>query len=506
MADPWLEISGVSRRFGAIEALKSVDFEVRRGEVMGLVGENGAGKSTLVKIVSGFDDGFDGSFKIAGADARPRNPERAQESGIAIAQQELSLIPTMTVAENIFLADFHAPRFATPGRLAKMSEPFLEEVGLVETDPTTPVHRLSVGEQHLVEVARLLAREPQLLILDEPTAALGESDSRRILGMARRLAGRGKSIVYVSHRLDEIFEIADRVTILRDGEAQARMSTSDLTVDELVARMLGRELDAMFPPRPARRSRDALLSVENLWPDQALRPISFAVRRGEILGLAGQLGSGAGEVLAAMAGAHPTRSGKISMGGRKFLPASPGQAIRKKIAYCSSDRKRDGLFLGRPIVENLTAPALGTISRFGFRLGKAERRKGERLSRAFTIDASRLDAEAATLSGGNQQKVALGKWLSISPQVILVDEPTRGVDVGAKAEIYKNLRGLADAGNAIVMASTDLQEIANLPDRVVTFYKGMMIGELEGGAVSSAAILRQITDPFGEMTAEPGAP
>lgn len=494
----WLELTNVRRRFGAIEALKGVDFEVRGGEVMGLVGENGAGKSTLVKIISGFDNGFRGSFRVAGKEARPGNSERAQEMGIAIAQQELSLIPTMTVAENVFLADFHAPRFATTRQLARMARPFLEEVGLAETDPAVPVNRLSVGEQHLVEVARLVAREPQLLILDEPTAALGESDSRRVIGMAKRLAARGKSIVYVSHRLDEIFELADRVTILRDGEAQAQMNVADLTVDELVTRMLGRELSAMFPPRPAPFARDDLLTVKDLWPDQVLQPISLSIRRGEILGLAGQLGSGAGEVLAAMAGAHPIRSGQISFGGETFLPASPGQAIKRKIAYCSSDRKRDGLFLGRPILENMTAPALDTISRFGFLRRGAERRKGAKLSREFTIDASRLGAEAATLSGGNQQKAALGKWLSISPRVILVDEPTRGVDVGAKAEIYKNLRGLAEAGNAIVMASTDLQEIANLPDRVITFYKGMLIGELEGEALESAAILRQITHPFGE--------
>ena len=466
---------------------------------MGLVGENGAGKSTLVKIISGFDDGYTGSFKIKGKETRLHNPDRAQEVGIAIAQQELSLVPTMTVAENIFLVGLNVPRFATPSQLAKLAEPVLEEVGLTEVHPLSRLDRLSVGEQHLVEVARLIARSPQLLILDEPTAALGESDSRRIIAMVRRLSERGKSIIYVSHRLDEIFHITDRVSILRDGESQEQMKTEELTVKQLVTLMLGRELEEMFPAKQASVSSESLLEVDELWPDQVLQPVSFNVRKGEILGLAGQLGSGAGEIIAAMAGAHPKRSGKLRLNdGREFLPSSPLQAIKRSFGYCSSDRKHDGLFLGLPISANLNAPALGKVSRFGIMSKSSESEKSKSLAQTFTIDASRLEAPAVELSGGNQQKVALGKWLSIEPRIILVDEPTRGVDVGAKAEIYKSLRQLADAGNAIVMASTDLLEIANLPDRVLTFFKGLQIGELEGAEVDAETILKQITEPFAE--------
>ena len=498
-SETWLEVTGVWRHFGAIQALRGVDFSIGKGEIVGLVGENGAGKSTLVKIISGFDDDFAGSFKIAGKDARPHNPDNAQRMGIAIAQQELSLVPTMTVAENIFLSGPHVPILASPSRLAKIAKPFLEEVGLDDLNPLVRLDWLSLGEQHLVEVARLIARSPQLLILDEPTAALGETDSRRILAMAQRLAKRGKSVIYVSHRLDEIFQITDRVTILRDGETQAQIPTQELTVHDLVVRMLGRELAAMFPPRPPSDKRDTLLTVEELWPDNILQPVSFSIHQGEILGLAGQLGSGAGEILAAISGSHPIRSGAMVMDNNKFMPTTPRQAIKKRIGYCSSDRKRDGLFLGRPVVENLSAPALNSVSRIGMLNFTAEKKQGLTLADTFQIDRTRLPANAAVLSGGNQQKVALGKWLSIAPRLILVDEPTRGVDVGAKAEIYKNIRRLADAGNAIVMASTDLQEISNLPDRVLTFYKGMMIDELNGADISSATILKQITDPFSEI-------
>lgn len=500
----WFEASGIQRSFGAINALRGVDFGVDKGEVIGLVGENGAGKSTLVKIISGFDDGFAGSIKIDGTPIRLNSPEKAQEHGIAIAQQELSLIPTMSVAENIFLVGAYVPRFATANKLAQLAQPFMEEVGLVDINPLTLLNRLSVGEQHLVEVARLIARAPQLLILDEPTAALGEADSQRIIRMVKRLAERGKSIIYVSHRLDEIFAVTDRVVILRDGESVVQTETASLNVEDLVTHMLGRKLDSMFPPRPTQHEHDVLMGVRELWPDQVLTPISIDVRKGEILGFAGQLGSGAGEMLAAIAGSHQIRAGHLEMDGQQFMPQSPRQAIKRNIAYCSSDRKYDGIFLGRPIRENMTAPALDTISWFGLRRPGVEVERSKELAAAFTVDVSRLESEAVVLSGGNQQKVALGKWLSIAPKVILVDEPTRGVDVGAKAEIYKHLRKLADAGNAIVMASTDLQEIAHLPDRIITFYKGIMVGELNGADASFHEILSQITDPFAEVERQVG--
>ena len=494
----WLELKGIRRSFGQIHALKGVDLSVDHGEVIGLVGENGAGKSTLMKIMSGFDDGFEGQFLVDGVATKLGSPVIARQLGIAIAQQELSLIPTLSVAENVFLGGSHGPVFASLSKLASLAKPHLDEVGLDYIDPAITVNRLSVGERHLVEVARLIAHQPQLLILDEPTAALGEADSQRILDMVRRLKKQGKSIIYVSHRMDEIFEITDRCTILRDGQSQATVDTAELNTQTLVAMMLGRDLGQMFPQKNEQKNVSAVrFEVKELWPDRVLAPVNFQVKAGEILGLAGQLGSGAGEVVAAMGGNHPVRSGSIvdHETGESFLPSSPKSAIEKGIAYCSPDRKHDGLFLGRPIAENLSAPNLKTVSSQGLLNKAAEKTVSEQIASAFTIDASRLNQEASVLSGGNQQKVALGKWLSISPALILVDEPTRGVDVGARAEIYSKLRELADQGAAIVIASTDLLEISNLPDRVIAFYKGAVACELVGDEINSDNILHSITNP-----------
>ena len=493
-----LKLSNINRSYGAIQALKNASFEIAAGEVMGLVGENGAGKSTMVKIIGGFDNGFTGDYQMNGKSLRFSTPTQAEKAGIAIAQQELSLIPTMSIAENIFLAGEGVPIFSTKRALAKKALPFMEEVGLEHIDPLRATHRLSIGEQHLVEVARLLAHDPSVLILDEPTAALGETDSIRILDMVARLRDRGKSIIYVSHRMDEIFKICDRITVLRDGESQEPRLAKELNVEKLVELMLGRELGNMFPVRTAKPKGKPLMQVRDLWPDGVLEPVSFNIYPGEILGLAGQLGAGTAEILAAMAGAAKTRGGTLVFEGREFLPKRPKEAIAAGIGYCSEDRKHDGLFLGRPIMENLTAPALNRVSSAGFLSPAREVDLASETAVKFTVDPERLPQEAGVLSGGNQQKVALGKWLSIEPKIILVNEPTRGVDVGARAEIYQKLRELADQGAAIVVASTDIYEITNLPDRIVSFYRGIQVGEVALEDMTSARILEQITDPFNE--------
>ena len=504
---PWLVLKGIQRHFGSIKALKGVDIIINRGEVLGLVGENGAGKSTLMKIMSGFDGGFTGGVFVDGRAVELGSPKRAQALGIAIAQQELSLIPTLSVAENIFLGGDHGPTIASLNTLSNLARPFLDEVGLNDIDPKMRVNRLSVGESHLVEVARLVAHNPQLLILDEPTAALSETDSDRILNMVNRLKENGKSVIYVSHRLDEIFKIADRVTVLRDGASQATKLASELDVPNLVTLMLGRELSDMFPPKnPARRGETAY-KICDLWPDGLLSPISFNVKKGEILGLAGQLGSGAGEILASIAGSHSVRGGQIvdMATGKSFLPKSSKAAISHGIAYCSPDRKHDGLFLGRPISENLTSPNLKRISNTGILNPAKSNKLSMDIATAFTIDTSRLSHEASVLSGGNQQKVALGKWLAINPGLILVDEPTRGVDVGARAEIYQKLVELAESGVSIIVASTDLLEIAELPSRVLTFYKGALTSELEDNNVTTENILKEITNPKNFLQLSGGA-
>lgn len=510
-SDAILEMTNVTRNYGTIQALKGVDFNLRRGEVMALVGENGAGKSTLVKIIGGFDNNHGGTILRYGKPIALETPAQAESHGIAIAQQELSLIPTMTVAENIFLASPNQKMWSSMRQKAKLARTYLDQVGLPEVDPMTRVDRLSVGEQHLVEVARLIARDAEILILDEPTAALGEAESRRILNMARKLADAGKSIIYVSHRMDEIFEIGDRVTVLRDGESQPAVDIVELNVHALIERMLGRKLENMFPDRqPKPAEHEVVLELDELWPDGIVVPVTLKIRAGEILGLAGQLGSGSGYLLAALGGARQTRSGtvRVKLGEgdnaafREFLPQSPAEAIDNRIAYCSSDRKRDGLYLERPIVENLSSPALERVTTFGWLNHAKERRLARELGEAMTVDINRLRDNAQVLSGGNQQKVTVGKWLSIQPRVLLIDEPTRGVDVGARSEIYQRLRDLADSGVAIVFASTDIQEITYLPDRIATFYRGQHISTFKTYGDESERILKEITHPFEETNAK----
>lgn len=499
-SDVILDMTNISRNYGVIQALDGVSFELRRGEVMALVGENGAGKSTLVKIIGGFDGNQTGTILRNGQEITLDSPARAESHGIAIAQQELSLIPTMTVAENIFLADPRERMWSSVGNKSKRARKYLDEVGLHDIDPHTRVDRLSVGQQHLVEVARLIARDAEILILDEPTAALGEAESRRILTMATTLANAGKSIIYVSHRMDEIFEISHRVTVLRDGHSQPAVPTSELNVHTLIERMLGRSLENMFPDRRHTASdTDTVVNVVDLWADGLVEPVSLNIRAGEILGLAGQLGSGSGYFLAAIGGARKTRSGAIEMDGKTFLPKSPAEAINNKIAYCSADRKKDGLYLERPIFENFSSPALERITVMGWLLRGKEQKLALQLAKEMTVDVSRVGGNAQVLSGGNQQKVTVGKWLSIDPKVLLINEPTRGVDVGARAEIYQRIRDLADEGVAIVFASTDIQEITYLPDRIATFYRGQLISVFETTDDDSSRILKEITHPYDEV-------
>jgi ribose transport system ATP-binding protein len=496
-SDVILQMTNISRNYGPIQALDDVQFELRRGEVMALVGENGAGKSTLVKIIGGFDGNHAGIILRNGESVTLETPTKAESLGIAIAQQELSLISTMSVAENIFLADPRDKLWSSLGSKARRAREYLDLVGLQDVDPKVRVDRLSVGEQHLVEVARLIARDAEILILDEPTAALGEAESRRVLTMARSLADAGKSIIYVSHRMDEIFEIGDRVTVLRDGKSQPAAPISELNVHTLIERMLGRSLENMFPER-AHSDEDGavVMEVVDLWPDGLVEPVSLQIRAGEILGLAGQLGSGSSYFLAAIGGARKTRSGQVKIDGKSFLPKSPTEAINNRIAYCSSDRKKDGLYLLRPIYENFSSPALERITTLGWLQKGRERNLAHTLAEEMTVDVSRVQGDAIVLSGGNQQKVTVGKWLSIEPKVLLIDEPTRGVDVGARAEIYRRLRELADSGVAVVFASTDIQEITYLPDRLATFYRGQLIDTFKAAHDDSTRILKEITHPY----------
>jgi len=485
-------MTGISKAYGTIQALDAVDFELDVGEVMALVGENGAGKSTLVKILAGLVRPDSGEIVLA--DQSVAAGSALRHAGIAVVQQELSLVPTLSAAENVFLGHPRSGAVQTPRALIRRARPYLEQVGLGDIDPSIPAANLVVAEQQLVEVARLLARDARILILDEPTAALSDTEIARVKHVVRSLVAESRSVIYITHRLGEVFELADRVTVFRNGRSQEAVPVRELTSDQLVERMLGRPLENLFPPR-GRGAGDAVAVVRGLTGPALAAPVDLQARRGEIVGLAGQVGSGASALLQLLAGARVAVGGEIEIDGQVRRVDSPRAAKALGIAYCSGDRKHDGLFGIRSVSENLTSPALPKVSIAGFLSPLRERGLAGSLADYFRVDRRRLASRAATLSGGNQQKVALGKWLGIEPRLLLVDEPTRGVDVGARAEIYGHLRRLADEGLAIVFASSDSQEVLGLADSIITFYRGTEVSRYEAGAIDEVTLTRDITHP-----------
>jgi ribose transport system ATP-binding protein/rhamnose transport system ATP-binding protein len=488
-----IEITGMTKSYGAIRALNAVDFNLKSGEVMALLGENGAGKSTLVKILAGLVKPDAGEISILGEPAELYPAARSEAAGIAVVQQELSLVPTMSAAENVFLGNTHIGRWQTPARMRRLAEPYLERVGLADRSARV-ASALSVAEKQLVEVARLLAREARIFLFDEPTAALADAEIERVHQVVRTLVAADHAVIYVTHRLAEVFEIADRVTVLREGESFPPVEVSELDMGQVVELMLGRALENMYPERSSGVS-DVVLEADGIRTDGLAHPVSLQVREGEILGLVGQMGSGTTPVLEALGGARRLRGGAIRVHGEPVELRHVRDAMRHGVGYCSGDRKGDGLFLIRPVDENLVAPALDRITPGGWLSSRKERQLSEEIASFFTIDDKRLSHRADTLSGGNQQKVALGKWVGIEPKVLLVDEPTRGVDVGARAEIYSHLRRLAEQGLAIVFASSDGQEVLGLADTVATFYRGSLINVTPREHIDAKQVLVEVTHP-----------
>jgi ABC-type sugar transport system ATPase subunit len=492
--DVILRMRGIAKRYGAVAALQGVDFTLKRGEVMALLGENGAGKSTLVKILAGLERPDSGTAEIDGQPAKIRTPHQSLQSGVAYVTQELSIIAPLSVAENICLGGTSANPIWTSGQLAARVKPYLALVGLQDIDPSMPAGNLSVAQQQLVEIARLLSRNARILILDEPTAALSDVEIDKVMTVVRTLAAEGRSIIYVTHRLGEVFEIADRVTIFRNGVSFDPVEVKNLNIDELIEHLLGRRLDQMFPER-ASRIGERVLEVTDMLAPGLTRPVSLELKAGEILGLAGQLGSGANSVVRAIAGVMPRIGGEILLRGTSLNPRDMRDAIAMGIAYCSDDRKRDGIFGVRRLIENLSAPAIGRITTGGLISRKREVELATRLAEFFEISVARLNSQAGKLSGGNQQKVALGKWLGIEPSILLVEEPTRGVDVGARAEIYRHLRTLANQGLAIMFVSSDNQEVLGLADTVATFFRGRLVRVAPAVDFKPEALLRDVTHP-----------
>ena len=489
-----LRMQNIAKRYGATVALEDVSLGVKAGEVMALLGENGAGKSTLVKILSGLEQPDSGVIEIDGKAYNIGSPGQARAAGISYVAQELSIVGTLSVAENVFLGDPTIGLIRSPRSLEKRARPLLAKVGLDQIDPLRAAEAFSVAERQLIEIARLLSRRARIAILDEPTAALSEAEINRVKAAVRTLAQDGCAVIYVTHRLGEVFELSQRVTIIRNGRSFDAVDTQSLQVDRLIEMMLGRRLEQMFPAR-AGELGEVLLAVDDCLCPGLKTPISFALRKGEIMGLAGQVGSGANAILRVLAGLAPLYRGSITLNGRPFAPRSIRDSIGAGVAFCSDDRKRDGIFAIRNLVENLSAPAMERISRFGVMDRRSEAAHTRAIAQQFDIDINGLDRLAGNLSGGNQQKVALGKWLGIGPSLVLVEEPTRGVDVGARAEIYRHLRAQTARGLGVLFVSSDTYEVLGLADRVGTFFHGALVQFALADAMTAESVTRDVTHP-----------
>lgn len=478
-AVPILELSGINKQFPGVKALSDVRFDVRAGEVHALLGENGAGKSTLIKILSGVHKPDTGTMLLDGKPIIFNTPREAQLAGIATIYQELSLYPELSVAENIFMG--HAPRNRFGAidwnTMTTRAQETLESLNIHDLDVRRKVGSLNVGNRQRVEIAKALSINARVLIMDEPTAALTEADVSRLFDIVRLLRQRGVAVIYISHRLQEVFELADRVTVLRDGHYIDTQPVSETSEAGLITRMVGRTIDNLFP-KLAGETGAPVLEVRDLKREPYTRGVTFSVRAGEIVGLAGLVGSGRSELAQCIFGMLPAQSGEIRVNGQKVSIRNPGHAIKLGIAYVPEDRGTQGLVRAMKLRENTSMAVLKSISFGGFIKPGAEKQLAHKSIEMLNIRAYSPEQIVGKLSGGNQQKVVVSKWLASQPKLLIVDEPTRGVDVGAKAEIHRLMSELAvKQGIAILMISSELPEILGMSDRVLVMREGRIIAE-----------------------------
>ena len=495
---PLLEMREITKTFPGVRALDGVTFSLYPGEFHALVGENGAGKSTLMKVLGGvYPHGtYGGEIVIDGAVRRFTNVREAEDAGIAVIYQELSLIKELSIGENIFLG--REPRRFGVIRweeLYSRAQKLLDVLRL-PLDPRTPVGQLGIGQQQLVEIAKALSQEARILVLDEPTAALTDAEVETLFSILRDLRARGVGMIYISHKLDEVFRMSDRITVLRDGRTVGTRPTAELDEPRVIALMVGREVGDIFPVPDHERGAEVFavrnMTVEdpNVRGKLLVNRVSFAVRRGEVLGIAGLMGAGRSDLLMAIFGAHAGRtSGEVSVEGKPVRIARPSDAIRYGIGFVTEDRKRYGLVLEQTILNNMTLAGLARLSGRFVTDEDAEAAAGERAMKELRVKANSVFTVAGTLSGGNQQKVVLAKWLLTNPRVLFLDEPTRGIDVGAKQEIYAQINKLARAGLAIVLVSSELPEVLGLSDRVLVLHEGRVTGEFKRTDATPEAVM-----------------
>ena len=484
------------KHFGGVHALRGADLTLRAGEVHALVGENGAGKSTLINILAGAIRRDSGEIALAGEDADFRSPAESQRKGIAVIHQELSMLPTLSVAENLFMGRMPARRGLVDWHsMRDRAALLLGEVGL-DVDPRTRVSELGVSHRQLVEIAKALSLGARLLIMDEPTASITEHETQRLLELVRRLRANGVAILYVSHRFAEVFSIADRITVMRDGSTIRTLDRSATSPGEVVALMVGRDLAASSRHRGGTHG-DVVLELRELSRGGMIDKVSFTVRRGEIVGMAGLVGAGRSETARIIFGAEKRDTGEILLDGRPVTFDSPANAIAAGIAMCAEDRKQLALFMDESVRWNISIARLAALNSAGFVRRDAESEMAGGFVERLRVRAPALTTLVRQLSGGNQQKTVLARWLATQPKLLILDEPTHGVDVGAKAEIYALIRGLADQGIAVLLISSELPEVLDLSDRIVVMREGSVAALLDADQADERTIMMHATGTAG---------
>lgn len=485
-----LEISGIRKEFPGVVALDDVQFSLKRGTVHALMGENGAGKSTLMKIIAGIYTPDRGTIRLRGEEVKLHGPLDALERGIAMIHQELALMPYMTVAENIWIRrePRNSLKIINHARMAADTQALFDKLR-IDIDPLAEVRHLTVAQRQMVEIAKAVSYESDVLIMDEPTSALTETEVEHLFEIIRDLRGRGIAIVYITHKMNELFEIADEFSVFRDGTYVGTHASSDVTRDDIIHMMVGREVTDMFPKEPAEIG-DPALEVDGLAVDGVFHDISFNVRRGEIFGLAGLVGSGRSNVAEALFGVTPADRGTIRIDGVEVKIDSPRDAMDMGMAFLTEDRKDTGCFLPLSVRENMEIAALKDSH---VRMGLVEQRaidaRSEEMKKALRIKTPNLDERIENLSGGNQQKALIARWLMTKPRILILDEPTRGIDVGAKAEIHRLISRLAGEGVAVIMISSELPEVLGMSDRIMVMHEGHMTGILERDEADQVKIM-----------------
>ncbi len=496
MGEILVQMQGIEKRFPGVHALNNAQFELRAGEVHALVGENGAGKSTLMKVLAGVYHKDGGRILYKGQEVDIPNPRAAQLLGISIIHQELNLMPHLTVAQNIFIG--REPRRGLPfwldeDQINRQAQELFEMMHL-KLDPRAKVADLTVAKQQMVEIAKALSFNSEVLIMDEPTAALTESEIEELFRIVRDLRAKGVGIVHISHRLEELKQISDRITVMRDGRYIGTVPTAEATIDQIISMMVGRTIYESKPELPENPSTEIALEVRGLNRGRILKDINFQLKKGEILGFAGLVGAGRTEVARAIFGADPIDSGQIFVKGKLVQIKSPSDAVRHGIAYLSEDRKRYGLTLGLDVETNIAMASMRKfINAFGWVNAARTRSTAEQYVQSLAIRTPSLKQRVKNLSGGNQQKVIIGKWLTADTDILIFDEPTRGIDVGAKSEIYKLLNDLAAQGKAIMMISSELPEILRMSHRIIVMCEGRITGELTAAEATQELIMKYAT-------------